>query len=315
MKKFNLFIALLALPVLFLACGDGEAPVNDTPEEVEDVTVEATIINGLEDLEVTEVWIDPSDAASWSENLMDDPILPGDEFTVTLDGAQSYDLWIEDENGGVYTRYGIEIDTHDYEWEVVLEDGDWQTSEEEVEITINNELGNWTLWYCYCSTSDDDSWGEDRFGSEILDADESFTFEVMSGDYYDIKVIDDEDDEYIIWDVWVGEDGYVWDVELSDMDNSERDDVSEAGAPITIYNGLGDWTIWYAYGDPSDGPWGEDRLGSDLLSAGDEFTFYVPAGDTYDFKVEDEDGDTYTLWGIDVDEDGFYWEVELSDMD
>ncbi|MCK5035790.1 MAG: hypothetical protein KAS73_07860 [Candidatus Sabulitectum sp.] len=316
MKKFYLLMALVALPALFFACGNGEAPVADADarDEVEEVEIEVVIINDLEDWDIAEIWVDPSDGA-WTDNLIDELIAPGDEFTVILEEAGSYDIWITDEDGDTYTRYNIEIDAHGYEWAVTIEDGDWQTSEEEVTITINNELGSWTLWYCYCSTSDDDSWGEDRFGSEIVDAGESFTFEVMSGDYYDIKVIDDEDDEYIIWDVWVGEDGYVWDVALSDMDNSERDDTPEAGAPITIYNGLGDWTIWYVYGDPSDGPWGEDRLGTDLLSPGDELTFYVPAGDTYDFKVEDEDGDIYTIWGVDVDEDGFYWEVELSDMD
>jgi hypothetical protein len=312
LKKFNLFIALLALPVLFLACGSGEAPADDTTEEVEDVTVEATIINGLEDLEVAEIWVDPSDAAAWSENLIDEPLLPGEEFTVTLDDAGSYDLWIEDEDGGVYTRYGVEIDEHDYEWEVVYEDGDWNVPE--ATVTITNDLGNWTIWYAYCDFSSSDSWGEDRLGSELLEPGESVSFTVDANDYYDFMCTDEDDDNYYLWDVWVGEDGFEWDVQLSDMDAS-IEDAAEGDAPITIYNGLGDWTIWYVYGDPSDGPWGEDRLGSELLEPGEEFTFYVPAGDTYDFKVEDEDGDSYTLWGIDVAEDGFYWEVELSDMD
>ena len=32
-------------------------------------------------------------------------------------------------------------------------------------------------------------------------------------------------------------------------------------------------------------------------------------------KVEDEDFDTYTLWGIDVDENGYEWAVTLDDID
>lgn len=313
MKKFYLLMALVALPVLFFACGNGEAPVADAdaPDEIE---IRVVIVNELGAWNIEEILVDPSDGP-WGENRIDAILEADEEAVIILDEEGTYDILVIDEDGDSYTLWEVEIDEDGFEWAVTIEDMDSQTSEEEVAITINNELGSWTLWYCYCSTSDGDSWGEDRFGSEIVDAGESFTFEVMSGDYYDIKVVDDEDDEYIIWDVYVGEDGYVWDVELSDMDNSERDDTPEAGAPITIYNGLGDWTICYVYGDPSDGPWGEDRLGADLLSAGEEFTFYVPAGDTYDFKVEDEDGDIYTIWGIDVDEDGFYWEVELSDMD
>ena len=314
MKKLHLLLALVVLPVLFLACGSGEAPVADTEEPVEDAEIEVVIINDLGDFDIAEIWIDASDGA-WSENLITEAVTPGQEFSVVLEEAGSYDIWITDEDGDTYIRYGIEIDEDGYEWAVTLEDGNWNTEGEEVTVTINNELGDWTLWYCYCSLSDDDGWGEDRFGSDLVGPGESFSFDVESGYYYDIKVIDDEDDEYILWDVYVGYDGFVWDVTLSDMDNSNVVSGADGDAAITIYNGLGDWTIWYVYGDPSDGAWGEDRLGSELLSAGEEFTFYVPAGNTYDFKVEDEDGDTYTLWGIDVDADGFYWEVELSDMD
>ncbi len=311
LKKFNLVFALLALPVLFLACGSGEAPANDATEEVEDVTVEATIVNGLEDYEIAEIWIDPSDG-SWSENLITENLLPGEEFTVTLDEPGSYDLWVTDEDGDTYTKYNIEIDESDYEWEVVLEDGDWNVPE--TTVTITNGLGDWTIYFAYCDYSSSDSWSEDRLGSEVLEPGESISFTVDANDNYDFKCIDEDDDEYFMWDVWVGEDGFEWNVQLSDMDTSVEEP-QEGDVPITIHNGLGDWTIWYVYGDPSDGPQGEDRLGTELIEPGEEFTFYVPAGSTYDLRVEDEDSDTYTLRGIEIAEDGYYWEVELSDMD
>ena len=311
MKRLHLFLALAVLPVLFFACGGSDAPVADAPEPV----VEVTIINELDGWNIEEIMIDPSDAA-WGDNRIDEPLRDGEEVTIVLDGANTYDIMIIDEDGDSYTLWGVEIDADGYEWAVTLDDGDWNTDGVETTVTINNELGGWTLWYGYCSLSSDDNWGDDRFGSELLEPGESISFEVMSGDYYDFKCIDEDDDEYILWDVYVGVDGFVWNVVLDDMDNSSASPAGAEGeAAITIYNGLGDWTIWYVYGSPSDGAWGEDRLGSELLEPGEEFTFFVPAGDTYDFKVEDGDGDTYTLWGIDVDEDGFYWEVELSDMD
>lgn len=314
MKKLHLLIAFLALPVLFFACGSGEAPVEDTTEPVEETEIEVVIVNGLGSWDIAEIWIDSSDGA-WTESRIDEPLAPGAEFSLILDEAGDYDIEVIDEDGDSYSLWIVEIDEDGYEWEVTLEDMDWGDGGEDVTVTIENGLGSWTLWYGYCSPSDNDDWGDDRFGSELLAPGESISFEVMSGDYYDFKCIDEDDDEYYLWDVWVDDEGFVWEVDLSYMDNSLVEAGSDGDAAITFYNGLGDWTIWYVYGDPSDGPWGEDRLGSELLEPGEEFTFYVPAGDTYDFKVEDGDGDTYTLWGIDVDENGFYWEVELSDMD
>lgn len=316
MKKLHLLMALAVFPVLFFACGNGEAPVADTdePVEVAEVEIEVVIINELDGWDIEEIYVDLSDGPR-GEDRIDRKLESGDEITIILDEDGIYDIMIIDEDDESYTLWEVEIGEDGYVWAVTLEDGDWQSDAEEVTVTIENGLGSWTLWNGYCSLSESDEWGEDRFGSEVLEPGESVSFEVMSGDYYDFKCIDNEDDEYLLWDVWVGEDGFVWEVDLSDMDNSLVDADTDGDAAITIYNGLGDWTIWYVYSSASDGPWGEDRLGSELLSAGEEFTFYVPADDTYDFKVEDEDGDSYTLRGIDVDADGFYWEVDFADME
>ena len=58
----------------------------------------------------------------------------------------------------------------------------------------------------------------------------------------------------------------------------------------------------------------DDRLGADILTAESQITVWVDPG-TYDMQVEDEDGDTYTLWGVEVGEDGYTWNVTLADMD
>lgn len=309
-------MALILFPVLFFACGSGEAPAVDASESDEVEEIEVVIINGLDGLDIEQIWIDPFEDFSNDNFLdLDEVLAPGDEFRTILEEADTYDIEIVDESGDTYSLWGVEIDEHGFEWEVTPEDCDLYDNGETVTVTIENTLGSWTLWYGYCTLSDDDGWGEDRFGSELLEPGESITFEVSPGYFYDFRCIDEDDDEYILWDEWVGTDGFHWEVDLSDMDNSGVISSDEGDAPITICNGLGDWAIWYIHGDPSDGPWGEDRLGAELLEPAEEFTFFVPAGYTYDFKVEDEDGDTYTLWGIYVDEDGFYWEVELSDMD
>jgi hypothetical protein len=89
----------------------------------------------------------------------------------------------------------------------------------------------------------------------------------------------------------------------------------DGACPVTITNGLGNWTIYYAYVSPSNlSEWGDDVLGSDMLSPGGVLTVWVDPG-TYDMMVEDEDGDTYSLYAIEVGTGGYSWEVTLADMD
>jgi len=310
MKKLHLLLALAALPVLFVACGgQTPAPVN---EDADPGTIEVVIVNGLGSWNIEEILVDASDGP-WSDNRLEDVLEPGEEVTILLDEANTYDIMITDEDGDTYTMWLVDIGEDGYRWEVTLDDLDWAT--EDVTITIENGLGSWDIWYLYACTSDADDWGSDLLGSEILAPGESTTFTVQSGDWYDFLAEDEDGDTYVILDQYIDGD-FTWVVDFDYMDNSfALDATSEGDAPVTIYNNLGDWTIWYVYCDPTNSDWGDDRLGSELLQPGDEYTFYVPAGDTYDIQVEDEDGDTYTLWGVYIGDSGYYWEVTLSDLD
>ncbi len=187
-------------------------------------------------------------------------------------------------------------------------------------LEITNDTGSYTFYYVKISLSSADSWGDDRLGSsETISPGDTRSFRLSNGTY-DVKIEDEDGDEYVFWNVDVSGTVSMY-VDLDDLGEQNWGSGSSSSsyggdmAPVTIDNELGSWTIWYVYGDPSDSPWGDDRLGSELLSPGEAFTFYVPAGDYYDFKCVDEDDDTYTLWEVWVDEDGFYWSVELSDMD
>ena len=185
-------------------------------------------------------------------------------------------------------------------------------------LEVTNDTGSYSFFYVYISPSSSDSWGDDLLGSsETISPDMTRSFRLNNG-VYDVKIIDEDDDEYIFWNVEISGTVDMY-VSLSDLGEQSWGSSSISSgngtAPITIENDLGSWTIWYAYADPSDSPWGDDRLGSDLLAPGEAITFYVPANDYYDLKVVDEDDDTYTLWEVWVDEDGIYWSVDLSDMD
>ncbi len=187
-------------------------------------------------------------------------------------------------------------------------------------VNITNGTDSYDFWYVRISPSSSDAWGNDWLGeSETISPGHTRAFRVNNGTY-DIEIEDEDGDTYIFWNVRVKGTVDMY-VDLSHLgeQNWSSSSGSSSGrssmAPITIENDLGNYTIWYIYGSPSDEAWGEDRLGSELLHPGETMTFYVPAGDYYDIKCVDEDDDTYTLWEVWVDEDGFYWSVDLSDFD
>ncbi len=188
-------------------------------------------------------------------------------------------------------------------------------------VEIVNDTGGYDIWYIYISPATEDTWGDDWLDeTEILPSGSSVSFNVPN-DVYDIMLVDEDDDEYIRYGVNV--DGYYsWNVTLSDLGSQDMGysggggDTVYGDAPVTIYNDTGGYDIWYIYCNPSSySEWGDDRLGSDILYSGDEYTFYVEGGDYYDIQCEDEDGDTYTFWELWVGDDGLYLPVDLGDLD
>lgn len=190
------------------------------------------------------------------------------------------------------------------------------------EITIINGLEAWNIYAILIDPSDS-PWSEDRLGEdEILAPGESFTLEVTEGSW-DIMVTDEDFDTYTLWQVEIGSEGYVWNVTLEDIDTAWDEEefgeqlileTGEGAAPVVITNNLDGWDIYFVYVSPPDSDWGDDCLGMDILAQDDEITVWVDPGN-YDIRAEDVDGDTYTLWDVEVDVDGYYWFVTLEDID
>lgn len=334
MNKLALLLSVLTI-ALFAACGEQADEATPAPaDDIEEVaTVEVTITNGLESWEIHSIFVDPSDEP-WGEDLLgeEDILSAGESFTVEVEKG-TWDIMVSDEDGDTYTLWEIEIGPEGYKWNVTLDDLDsgWdeeeftepqilETGEGTAPITITNSLEGWDIFWVYVDPSDE-PWGDDLMGMDVLYPDDQIIVWVDPGTY-DIKVEDEDGDTYTLWEVEVDEAGYEWNVILDDMDSIEDavllDAVSletgEGTAPVTITNNLGGWDIYFVYVDPSDSPWGDDQLGADILEDSSEITIWVNPG-SYDMKVEDEDGDTYTLWEINVDENGYEWAVTLEDMD
>ncbi|MBD3370961.1 hypothetical protein GF402_11455 [Candidatus Fermentibacteria bacterium] len=296
--------------------------------------IPVTVSNNLENWEITEITFNTAEAEG--ENLLSEPI-PAEGSTEVEVAPGSYDVVTKDSEGGSYSldfvvpeegTAEIEIgpaDRDGYDQTTQVGEGLYAIGEGDAPVWITNDLGGWDIYYAYIDPSDS-PWGDDRLESEILSQDETLIVLIDPGTY-DIQLEDEDGDTYTQWEVEIDEGGYEWNVTLDDLDTETwgggtgTEEVGEGhyetgdgSAPVSIVNGLGDWTIWYAYVDPSGSPWGDDRLGAHLLEPEEELTVWVDEG-TYDLRVEDEDGDTYTQWEVEIDEDGYEWAVTLEDMD
>jgi hypothetical protein len=334
MKSMALLLGVLAL-AMFTGCGEqADEATTDTPQDTEEAgTADITITNGLEAWDIISILIDPSDEA-WGEERLGagELLLAGESFKVEVEQG-TWDMMVIDEDGDSYTLWQVEVGPDGYEWNVTLDDLDagWgedvdlepkvvETGEGSAFVSIVNDLQGWDIYFAYVDPTDA-PWGEDRLGMDLLYQDDQLIVWVDPG-VYDIRVEDQDGDTYTLWGVEVDEAGFEWYVTLDDLDMMSDEemvvgttmDVGNGSAPVSIINDLGGWDIYYVYVDPSDGPWGDDRLGADILTGSSEIVVWVDPG-TYDMKVEDVDGDTYTLWGVEVDENGYTWSVTLSDMD
>lgn len=316
--KFVLLLA--AVLTLSLSCGIGEKPIANENSDTasEGVEIEIVIDNDLDHSEITEIWVDPSDEP-WSENRLDSELVRGDTFTLTLNEEAEYDLQLIDDYGESYTILNQSIDLDGFEWEVVDEDADWNRAPtgEWTTVSIENGLRNQAIWYCYAARSSDEDWGTELLDYMVLEAGESFSFDVESGDYYDFYARNAESDFYFSFDNYIDDSGLTWAISSSDRDNTMYEDETHgASAAVTLINRLGNVNILYAYKDESGGEyWGADLLDGDVLEPRDDFTFYLSPDKFYDFQVEDDFGNTYTLWEVAVKDNGIFWEVIQDDMD
>jgi hypothetical protein len=71
--------------------------------------------------------------------------------------------------------------------------------------------------------------------------------------------------------------------------------------------------LYFSLNDESN--WGPDLLGNDVMPDGSETRVYICgySSPIFDIQVEDEDGDTYTFYSIDVSREDLT--VTLGDLD
>jgi len=84
---------------------------------------------------------------------------------------------------------------------------------------------------------------------------------------------------------------------------------------FSIRNNLEHLSIWNVYCSASNSDsWGEDWLGSSILGTSAAMTIWLEEG-IYDIQLVDSEENTYTLWQVELNDQGIFWQVTEQDRD
>jgi hypothetical protein len=60
---------------------------------------------------------------------------------------------------------------------------------------------DWEIHHFFLSPTEQDHWGPDQLGDDVIGTDEAFTLKTIPCDSYDVKLIDEDGDECVVEDV------------------------------------------------------------------------------------------------------------------
>ncbi len=83
-------------------------------------------------------------------------------------------------------------------------------------VTIVNK-SKWDIHHLFVSSSDDEEWGSDQLGEHILETGGSFTLHSIPCDIYDVKLVDEDDDECEVLEVKLCADEEQWVITNKDL--------------------------------------------------------------------------------------------------
>ncbi|MBI9103316.1 MAG: hypothetical protein JEY99_12940 [Spirochaetales bacterium] len=161
--------------------------------------------------------VSPGTADDWGDDwLGDDVLMDGDYISLDLTdrGFGKYcvfDIKAIDEDDDSYIQWDVDLCDRS---KVILSMDDYVPPDDDdddsgsgyetdcgydQDVTISNDTG-YNIWYVYISSSDSDSWGDDRLGDEVIMDGDVFDFCMPgygSNCTFDIKIVDSDDDTYI----------------------------------------------------------------------------------------------------------------------
>lgn len=84
----------------------------------------------------------------------------------------------------------------------------------DVKVTNRTE---WEIHELYLSSTDEESWGPDQLGDDVIGKDESFTVLGIPCDDYDVKIVDEDGDECVVAKVDICGDNQEWAITTADL--------------------------------------------------------------------------------------------------
>lgn len=141
------------------------------------------------DQEIWYVYISPSDADDWGEDLLESTTIPvGESYTLTGIPEGTYDLLAENiDEVEIETLWGAEV-TGENTWTVTATGGGGAAS-----LEVFNDSED-IIVELYVSPSSSDSWGDDWLGGSVIKSGESFMVEGLAVDTYDVQVVNADGD-------------------------------------------------------------------------------------------------------------------------
>jgi hypothetical protein len=82
-------------------------------------------------------------------------------------------------------------------------------------IVVNKS--SWAIHQMYLSPTDDEDWGDDQLGHQVINTGETFTLSGVPCDKWDIRVVDEDGDECVIPNVGLCGDTDRWVINDKDL--------------------------------------------------------------------------------------------------
>lgn len=67
-------------------------------------------------------------------------------------------------------------------------------------LTLQNK-SKWEIHELYFSDADEDEWGPDQLGDDVIETGDSFTLTKIDRGSYDVKIVDEDGDSCVVTDV------------------------------------------------------------------------------------------------------------------
>ena len=184
-------------------------------------TSSVTIVN-QSDWEIHYIYLSPSDQVSWGpDQLSDDEVVEeGDSFLLKGIPCNTYDVKLIDEDDDVCVVEDVRLCGDTDRWVITsaqlleCQGGSGAGSASNVTL-VNNSA--WEIYELYVSDSDDWDWGEDQLDDETIDTGESFMLTGIPCGEYDVKLVDEDDDECIVEDVEICGGSDRWVIDSADL--------------------------------------------------------------------------------------------------